>query len=200
MPGLIKQRRKEMKVTQAEMAKHLSISREQYNKWENSLTPTPSERLLRVCRILKMINIAEIIPSFKEATDRDIKMYLRGYNEGVIDYQNAFGSEYYLYDFIEERHPDIAFLEISIIQNLIKSGSSIRVLNKKDLTSPEFSFMVNWTPDDFVIDMKVRNEKQAHYLSFPKFDALMYDYAKQCSRFSEYILKDLTALLRKYNR
>jgi len=32
---VLKQRRKELKVTQEEIAKELKCSREQYNKWEN---------------------------------------------------------------------------------------------------------------------------------------------------------------------
>jgi len=200
MPGFIKRKRKEMKISQAEMAKLLGLSREMYNKWENSLMSNSSERLLQICRILKMPNLSEVLPSFNGATDRDIKLYLRGYTEGVSDYQNIFGSEYYLYDYIEKMHQDNAALEISIIQNLIQSGTSIRVIDKDRKNYPEYYHTADWQQEDFEVELKVRNEKYTHYLSFQYFDAKLFEYTQQCSRFAEYTAKDLTASLRKIDK
>ena len=198
MPGLIKLRR-ELNISQADMAEKLNLSREQYNKWENSIDFRFTDRLLEVCRILRMSHFTKQMPEQKELEEWAIKLYIKGYADGLADYQDQYGSEYYLYDYIEEKHPDIAALEISIIQNLIKSGSNIKVVNKEHHTSPEYIYTTIWKPDDFEVELKVRNEKTTHYLSFKQLDTKIYEYTLQCSRFAEYTTKDLTALLRKYN-
>lgn len=200
MTGLIKRRRKELNISQADMAEKLNLSREQYNKWENSIDFHITDRLLEVCRILRMSHFTKQMPEQKELEEWAIKLYIKGYADGLADYQDQYGSEYYLYDYIEEKHPDITALEISIIQNLIKSGSNIKVVNKEDHTSPEYSYLSTCPPDDFEIELKVRNEKNTHYLSFKQFDTKIYEYAQQCSRFSEYTVKDLTASLRRYEK
>lgn len=81
-PEILKQRRKELKLTQSDLARQLDITRQSYFTWENGKTKPNSQN------IEKLADILGVSPSYFESEYKIVKTYLQlnSHNRGKVEH------------------------------------------------------------------------------------------------------------------